>query len=71
MKNFNFIFTAVLCFLAFSAFSQTFETIDRIDWSVQTGLDGNTPNGTTWDATGNEANNCDGDGFFGVQEMLS
>ena len=67
MKNFNFIFTAVLCFLAFSAFSQTFETIDRIDWSVQTGLAGNTPNGTTWDATGNEANNCDGDGFFGVQ----
>ena len=67
MKNFNFIFISVLCFLANTAFSQTFELIDRIDWSVQTGLEGDTPNGTSWDATGNEANDCDGDGFFGVQ----
>ena len=67
MKNFNFIFISVLCFLANTAFSQTFELIDRIDWSIQTGLEGNTPDGTSWDATGNEANDCDGDGFFGVQ----
>ena len=67
MNNLKFLLIAVLCFLAISAFSQTFETIDRIDWSTQIGLEGNTPNGTTWDATDNENNDCDGDGFFGVQ----
>ena len=64
MKNFNFIFVAIFCFLANTAFTQTFETIDRIDWSSQTGLSGSTANGTTWDADGTD---CDGDGFFGVQ----
>ena len=67
MNNLKFLLIAVLCFLAISAFSQTFETIDRIDWSTQTGLDGTTSTGITWDATGNENNDCDGDGFFGIQ----
>jgi len=67
MNNLKFLLIAVLCFLANSAFSQTFETIDRIDWSTQVGLDGTTPNGTTWDATGNDSRDCDSDGFFGVQ----
>lgn len=50
-----------------SAISQNFETIDIIDWSSQSGLEGETINGTEWDARGNDSNNCDNDGFFGVQ----
>ncbi len=68
MKKLTLFTLALLCLYCSIAEGQTFQTIDALDWAVYAGqYQGTTSQGISWDARNQEAKDCDGAGYFGVQ----